>query len=589
MKFLFFSPHSIPWKHSFPEAIVADELRKSGNEIIYVSCGGLLGNYCIPKIGKFLDEKFNEKKINSYQKVCDECKHTDKFIRKNFSFNGDSLIDLITQNDKNEINSLISKIDLNKVFEHKYQGINIGKIAFYQIILRFKLNQLVVGPNLKERYLEELRDTYYAAFAIQKLLKKNNIDRIIVYNSLYSVNKIVLEIAKKLKITTYTLHAGQNLSERLQTLVISKNDVYQFNKNLIQNWDKYSGYRITQEQYKKVTDHFRHLLTAKSIFTYSIKRQNKEKNIREYFLIPQKSKILVATMASNDEELAAEFNGSKDQTNNEIFTTQIDWIENLIKFLGKRNDLFLIIRPHPREFANKRENIKSEHSNQILKLVASGLPLNVRFNLPTDEISIYDYIDQADVFLNSWSNVGKEIAIFGKPVVIYSTKNIYYHPSLNYVGFSKSDYFKKIENAIIDGWNFKWVINAYRWYVYEQQIATIPLHKVCKLKEENNLSYLKLVYQKIIIKIFPEFYYKNQMKHLRKNKLDIKETEKMIHDNKITLLDVKINQIKKENSIDKKIIDKEYLNLVKLLYPNKRKLNNSLIFKNYTKYLNSIQ
>ena len=57
MKVLFFSPHSLPWKHAFPEVIIADSLKNSGCEIVYLTCGGALGDYCIPKIAKIEPNK----------------------------------------------------------------------------------------------------------------------------------------------------------------------------------------------------------------------------------------------------------------------------------------------------------------------------------------------------------------------------------------------------------------------------------------------------------------------------------------------------------------------------------------------------
>jgi hypothetical protein len=215
--------------------------------------------------------------------------------------------------------------------------------------------------------------------------------------------QIVAEVALTYGINTYFLHAGSNLSERLQSLMIGKDDAYSFYLNLIKNWPKFSENTYSLGQYKKVTEHFKELLNAKSIFTYSVKKSLAHNRIRSFFGIPDSSKILVATMASYDEEVAAEFIGAKKTFDNEIFFNQIAWIKELISYAKEQPNVFLVIRPHPREFANKREQKTSEHARQILELIASGLPLNVRFNLPADSISIYDFIDEADVFLNSWS------------------------------------------------------------------------------------------------------------------------------------------------------------------------------------------
>ncbi|WP_353427856.1 hypothetical protein NHB34_01745 [Polynucleobacter sp. MWH-UH19D] len=581
MKVLFFSPHSIPWKHAFPEAIVADSLHNAGCEISYFTCGGALGDYCIPKISKITSDVRNRKLKKACKAICSECQSVDKYIRKTFNLGGATIQSALSQDCKDEVDRIISNLDIRDAFQLKYRGISIGKIAFYQIILRHKLIKLVVSPDLKDRYLSELRDTYYSAYALKNIIESKKIDAIVLYNSMYSVNKIVAEVARYHGIDTYSIHAGSNLSERLQSLIISKDDAYSFYSNLIQNWPKFSGCNHSPSEYRKVTEHFKELLNAKSIFTYSTKKSLVTKSIREFFTIPDRSKILVATMASYDEEVAAEFIGAKKIFDDEIFDTQIDWIKALINYAEKKQDIFLIIRPHPREFTNKREKTTSEHARQILELAASKLPPNVSFNLPEDGISIYDFIGEADVFLNSWSNVGKEIAIFGVPVVIYSKNNLYYHPDLNYIGSNKIDYFKKIEEAIANGWSFDYVMKVFKWYVYEQQTALISLHSVCNLKEANCKSLITVAFEKFLKILDPRLLYFFNVRFFRKNYFDGSVIRELIESRRNTLLDFsKATDNQKEyNEIHSLRI--EFLNILKMMYPKKTILQKSRIYNNF--------
>jgi hypothetical protein len=581
MKILFFSPHSIPWKHSFPEAILADSLKNSGNEIIYLTCGGILGDYCIPKIVNIPGENRNKQLNERRQAVCRECQNTSKYIEKNFNFTGPTIRSFLSQDSMDQVDRIVSSLNIKNALELKHLGINIGRIAFYQIILRYKLINLVLSKDLFERYLSELRDTFYAALAVQKMIELNKIEAIILYNSMYSVNRIVVEIAKIHNINIYFIHAGSNLSERLQSLMIGKNDDISFRYNLIKNWPKFSKSTFSREQFKKVTEHFRELVSGKSIFTYSTKKPKKSKNIRSYFSIPDSLKVLVATMASYDEEIATEFIGAKEKFDNEIFSSQIEWIKALIDYAKKNQNIFLIIRPHPREFSNKREKMTSEHARQILELITSGLPSNVRFNLPIDGISIYDYIDQADVFLNSWSNVGKEIAIFGVPVVIYSRNNLYYHPDLNYIGENKANYFEKIEEALISDWSFEWVVKAYKWYVYEQQVATISIESACKIKESNRKSLVTLIIEKLIRLIDPKLLYFLNIVSFKKSGIHIESLDKLISSGGETILD--ILDVENQISINMEIesIKTEFERLLKIAYPVNSALINSRIYKNY--------
>src|SRR5262249_30054770 len=158
-------------------------------------------------------------------------------------------------------------------------------------------------------------------------------------------------------------------------------------------------------------------------------------------------KILVAAMGSYDEEFAAETVEAKRPIQNLIFPTQAAWLQALVGFVRQRPDLFLIIRVHPREFPNKREAKKSEHATMLESLFTT-LPSNVAINWPVDRISIYDLAEETDVFLNSWSSVGKEMSVLGLPVVIYSADLPLYPAELNYLGTSEEDYFQKIQQAL---------------------------------------------------------------------------------------------------------------------------------------------
>jgi hypothetical protein len=149
-----------------------------------------------------------------------------------------------------------------------------------------------------------------------------------------------------------------------------------------------------------------------------------------------------------------------------LFATQIEWIRALVEWIRDRPDRFLLLRVHPREFPNKRERVKSEHARMLEKALVA-LPPNVRVNWPADELSLYDIAEHADVFLNAWSSAGKEMALLGRPVVVYCPSLLMYAPAINYVGETKEAYFAAIEAALRDGWRFENIRKAYRWCAVE--------------------------------------------------------------------------------------------------------------------------
>ncbi len=153
-------------------------------------------------------------------------------------------------------------------------------------------------------------------------------------------------------------------------------------------------------------------------------------------------------MSSYDERFSAESTLGIKPIKDLMFPSQIEWIMSLIEYVKNREELFLIIRVHPRDFPNQRDSVTSEHSKK-LKEAFSQLPSNAIVNWPEEKISLYDLKDGTDVFLNAWSMAGVEMTILGKPVVIYSSELVAYPDDLNFIGKTIPDYFNKIELVLV--------------------------------------------------------------------------------------------------------------------------------------------
>ena len=471
MKVLFFAPHSAIWVHAFPEAVVADALQMHGHEVVYASCGKLFDSYCVPMSASGV---LPHQSADDRHSICATCERYAGLLRTGFGLQGPALHSQMTQEDFAEADKIISGMSPDLIPTLRRDNVPLGRIALYQLVIRNKLINLQLDASDWNEYLTELRNTIYAWLAARRLLDTHAPDRVVVYNGLYSVNRVACLLAEDRGIPALFLHAGVNLSNRLQTLMLGQGDTFSYYPKLLAHWPEFSELPCTPGLLSSVTDHYLQLIEARSVFVYSKSKSGEALDLRSRFGIADSQKIAIATLGSYDEEVAAEMVGARVFEKVPLFKTQVEWIAALVEFLKIRPDIFLIVRVHPREFPNRRDGRKSEHA-KLLEDALSRLPANAAVNWPADQISIYDLVEEADVFLNSWSSTGKDMALLGIPTVIYSDEMPLYPIELNYFASTREGYFAAIEKALEDGWNAEIIRRSYRWAAYEFSRSTIDI------------------------------------------------------------------------------------------------------------------
>ncbi|TYQ25772.1 capsule biosynthesis protein [Pseudanabaena sp. UWO310] len=579
LKIIFFAPHTAIWVHAFPEALIAEALQQEGHEVIYITCGEVFNNYCICMSAFGLSQ---ESSTIDKKNICITCNTNKKVIRQNFHLEGYDLIDKLTLDDVSLIESTISKVTKENFLDLSIENIEIGRFALYEVLLKYKKSNLVFSDDEWSSYLTALKNTLSSFIACRHILEQEKPDRIITYNSLYSVNRVFLELAKRQNISTYFLHAGANLSDRLETVLIGKNSTFAFYQELLNYWDIYQNQACSQKLIKKVTDHVLSLLDGQHFLVYSSPRKGKPIDIRFHFGIQENQKILVATMSSYDEIFAAETVGVISNEYDLIFPKQIDWIKSLVDFAESRPDLFLIVRVHPREFPNRRDSVKSAHALAIQELL-QNLPKNVRANYPSDNISLYDLAEHTNLFLNAWSSAGEEVSFLGIPVVIYSRELVSYPPDLHYVATSKNDFFSKIDEALADGWNFERMRQGYRWHVLKLERCAFNISESFTSEESSiqsrnkhisPLSIVKKFYTKARAKLSSDYKLKhnyNQRTNECQNRASCLKSRNQINylitEGKKTMLDLPQTDHEVVSSEQEALyIKEEVIRLIKFLY-----------------------
>ena len=464
MKVLFFAPHSAIWVHAFPEALVAEALRESGHEIVYVTCGRQLFAGCIAMSAQGVaSDAPDERKAE----ICRTCEANKQLLRTSFGFRGEDLAALLSPEDLGRIRELLAAVTRSNFLELQVLGVDVGHAALYEFLVDHKKSSLEFADDLEwRRYLAAVENTLFATFGGRRIIDREAPDAIVVYNGLYSVNRAICMLATARRVPHYFMHAGGNLAGRLQTLMLAKGDIFDMMRNVAATWPALREVPVDPEYAGRVTDHFLELLRGRSAFAYSAPQKGASGDLYRKFGIAPDQKVLCATLSSYDERFAAESAGAIEPATGLLFPLQVDWVHALIEYVRDRTDLFLVVRVHPREFPNKRDALKSDHARRLEQVFAT-MPANVVINWPSDNLSLYDMAEVTDVFLNAWSGVGREMCLLGIPVVLYSKTLPWYPVDINYVGETLPSYFGAIEQALADGWRYQNIVRGYRWLAVE--------------------------------------------------------------------------------------------------------------------------
>ena len=474
MKFLVFSLFSEIWEHSIPESLITKQAFLEGHEVEYLLCGGMLENLCTSMEARLVE--YNSSKVFK-MRVCESCqsraKRFAKKAKSSFYLNNYRPIDI---NKKIKIffkeNIHVDPTDVS------IGGINIGRMAFYETALKYKKTDVTLEKKDENIYFNfHLENTLRVYFSLELFLKENPYQNVIIYSPQYAINHVAATILEKKGASIYFIEAGVNISNRLDTLRVWNWKEFKLVNPLLKHWNEVSQYDVFPFEVNNVTKHFLSLLQAKSHMVYSAQLKEHRK-IREYFKIPNDKKILLATMSSYDEAYSAYLAGlfPKEKVCSDVFTSQIEWIRYLIDYVTFRNDVFLIIRVHPRDFPNKREKVQSYQARMLLESFKQTNN-NYIVNWPTENVSLYEMFDEIDVLLTGWSVTAVEAASLGIPVVTYDSNMPSYPSNIMFSGRTKETYAKNIDRALNKGWTFDQVIASYHWLSVNHNLLSLPISK----------------------------------------------------------------------------------------------------------------
>ena len=218
--------------------------------------------------------------------------------------------------------------------------------------------------------------------AFHRFFSEHKVSSVVVYNSYYGKNRCIKFLAKKFNIPTITIHGGNNRSIVYTSLLSTKIDLLEYT---ISHQNKFSKFSSNLKSIKLLLRHLAYLYKSKSYLAWSTPVK-KNFNTRDHFKIKETQKIILLALSSPDEKIASRAIGSQGaEVSKKDFRNQESLIKFIEKYASKRDDVFFIIRVHPREFGNKRDKVTSVNYFKLKKIsleIEKKKYKNIKFNFP---------------------------------------------------------------------------------------------------------------------------------------------------------------------------------------------------------------
>jgi hypothetical protein len=492
MNYLFFSPYTEIWVQAFPEALIAKELMGAGHHVRFIRCDSELRTYCPAMTSHGLNFWSTSKRKSQ---ICETCKCSRDDVSERFEIPNTLLSEYLLEQDYSFARSVVANVTAANCLRFELNGVTIGKYATYEVILEHKLADFSQLTKVWEQYKENLLQCVLTHLFVNRYLDQNIVDHVVVYNSLYSLNRTFVKTCETFGVSSSTIHGGKNILDMLQTLTINPSDAEDILVARSDYWNCWKSIPLSSEEIKYVGKYLRHLFSGKSAFTYSARKKKRSKaELQSFFGIEPDCKVILCSLSSEDERFAADAVDALDFKMTQgfaLFQSNIEWVRFLLNYVEMNSNIHLIIRYHPRLFPNKRESVLSSSLLEFEQLFRN-LPQRASVNRPEDEISLYDLAEVVDVVANATSNAGIEMLMLGIPVVNHCPEKLFSYPAeFNYVGTTITEYEDALTNAMSDGWSIKNSINAFRYRSFLFTKVSVSLHDA--VSSRNRLDLLRII------------------------------------------------------------------------------------------------
>jgi hypothetical protein len=365
---------------------------------------------------------------------------------------------------------------LLSVFDWKAGADSICKTAFFDFSVGNKVNvSSRLNAEQKAGFLEIVSDLLLLRAYFEQLAKTANLDAVLYVNGNYSQNQLACQVFERYAIPCMSVEPQLTSSSARNALILIPERL-KLNPTALATVDDRRP--LADGDIERALEHFFARVVGNEFNAYTTLAGTHRSlaaaaELRHFFARYCDVRTL---FLSSEDELHAHEVVFDDRDSGVRKHSQYEVLQRFLAEAGRNPSLGFIIRLHPRMAINKRNHFVAPEHAKYVDLLDHNLPSNVLALHGDCPISSYFLVSRSSLVIVSWSTIGLEALLLGKPTIALFPEKLMY-PVADFNGQpSELDLiFERVfrENPDIEVRSLRllnWIV-----YAYEQQFSPIPV------------------------------------------------------------------------------------------------------------------
>jgi hypothetical protein len=405
-RILIFSPYQLWTIHTIYEETIAKACQVRGASVEYLLCDGL------PECDQHWESKANAPRPAD---LCQGCKAAAKSSLVKLDFRYQWLAAFVSDVEKTAAFAWAQSVPPAELSNAAFKGTPIGKWVLSSVVSYFRR----YPPDLSNEHVVSVYRGFLVSGAIVatglgNYLSANSIDAAILFNGRQSITRVALEIFQEHGIRVLTHERAEYQRGHIN---VKPNAHCMSPEPFVALWSMWGQVPLNRKALDAV---FKWLMQRRYGTNLAWIPFNKtfthDSTLRKSMNLSQ-DKHLWALFTSSSDEVAG------DPLMQGPYESQIDWVRDVVQWVGLRDDVQLVIKVHPNLGGNDYIG-RAVDEIRVYEDLRMALPDNVRIVMPDDSVNAYSLAEDAEVGLTFGSTIGLEMAMMGKPVLLAS-KGLY--------------------------------------------------------------------------------------------------------------------------------------------------------------------